>query len=164
MITRTDANFAAIYGLRHEIESRYPGDVEYLLNGTLPTAENYSNVVDPPSLTKINLVPAEEATSYVHSLIDFEKKNPDFFRYGKFIDQEGIEVKGKDILAKGFLNGKRIGVIVWNKNQAVKNDFSISIPGYQVKNATEPLNEKVNTFSPLDANTIRLLIFERSSM
>ncbi|WP_372936231.1 DUF6259 domain-containing protein, partial [Mariniphaga sediminis] len=116
MITRTDANYAAIYGLRHEIESRYPGDVEYLLNGTLPTPENYANVNYPPSLTKMNLLSKKEAAEYIHTLIEFENSNSDFFRTGKFIDEEGVEVTGDDIMAKGFLNGNRIGVVVWNQH------------------------------------------------
>jgi len=162
MITRTDANFAAIYGQRHEIESRYPGDVEYLLKGTLPTAESYSNVVSPPDITKMNLVPAKEATDYVFSLIKFEQTNNDFFRYGKFIDREGIEITGKDIIAKGFINKNRTGVAVWNTNLSERRDFSVSIPGYKLVKATEPGKTEVNASLPLDANSVRLLIFEKN--
>ena len=127
MITRADANFAAVHGLRHEIESRYPGDVEYLLNGTLPTAESYANQANPPDVTKMNLLPAKQATDYVFKLIEFEKTNHEFFRFGRFIDSEGIEVSGKDIYATGFLNGKRLGVVVWNKNETEKREYSISV-------------------------------------
>ena len=163
MITQTEANFAAIYGFRHEIESRYPGDVDYLLHGTLPTAESYSNVVSPPDIIKMNLVSAEEATKYVHILIEFEKTNMDFFRHGKFIDQDGIEITGNNIIAKGFLNGNRIGVVVWNKNKEAQSEFSISIPGYQLKNAMEPGKEKTDASSPLNPNSVRLIVFEKSS-
>jgi hypothetical protein len=163
MITQTEANFAAIYGFRHEIESRYPGDVDYLLHGTLPTAESYSNVVSPPDIIKMNLVSAEEATKYVHILIEFEKTKMDFFRHGKFIDQDGIEITGNNIIAKGFLNGNRIGVVVWNKNKEAQSEFSISIPGYQLKNAMEPGKEKTDASSPLNPNSVRLIVFEKSS-
>ena len=161
MITRADANFAAIYGQRHEIESRYPGDVEYLLKGTLPAAEDYSNVVSPPDISKMNLVPAKEATDYVFSLIKFEQTNNDFFRHGRFIDQEGIVVSGNDIIAKGFVNKNRTGVVVWNTNLSEKRDFSVSVPGYKLVKATEPGKAEVNASSPLNANSIRLLIFEK---
>jgi hypothetical protein len=165
MITRTEANFAAIYGFRHEIESRYPGDVEYLLHGTLPTANSYANVAGPPSLlSQMSLVPAEGATKYVHLLIEFEKMNQDFFRHGKFIDQDGIETTGSKIVAKGFLNGNRIGVVVWNKNKEAANAFSVTVPGYQIKNAMEPGKEKIDASSPLNPNTIRLIVFEKSSI
>ena len=161
MITRADANFAAVHGLRHEIESRYPGDVEYLLNGTLPTAESYANQANPPDVTKMNLLPAKQATDYVFKLIEFEKTNHEFFRFGRFIDSEGIEVSGKDIYATGFLNGKRLGVVVWNKNETEKREYSISVPGYRLVNATGPEKGEVSASSPVDANSIRLLIFEK---
>jgi hypothetical protein len=162
MITRTDANYAAIYGLRHEIESRYPGDVEYLLNGTLPGKESYTNVVMPPDIEKMNLEPADKATLYVHSLIEFEKENADFFRRGNFIDEEGIEVKGDDdVLAKGFINDDRLGVVVWNTHLTESKNFSLVVPGYRLINATEPGNKKAEAFSTLDTNSIRLLIYTR---
>jgi hypothetical protein len=162
MITRTDANYAAISGLRHEIETRYAGDVAYLLKGTLPKPEDYSNVVSPPDLTKMNLLPAKEATEYVHTLIAFEDKNPDFFRYGKFIARDGIEVTGTDIVSNGFLNKNRMGVVVWNKNLSEKRDFRVTVPGYKMISASEPHNNNVNATATLGPNTIRLVIFEKN--
>jgi hypothetical protein len=160
MITRTDANFAAIYGMRHEIESRYPGDVEYLLNGTLPTREkNYKNVVSPPSMEKMNSDPADIAAKYVHSLIEFEMQNAVFFRRGNFIDEEGIDVKGDDILAKGFVNGSKLGVVVWNQHLTESKDFSISVAGYELESAKEPAKKDVNASSPLNPNSLRLLVY-----
>ncbi len=160
MITRAEANFAAVNGLRHEIESRYPADVEYLIHGTLPTADNYSNVTGPPDVKKMNLVPAKQATGYVHSLITFEELNAEFFRTGKFIALDGIRVSGGDIVANGFLNGNRIGVVVWNKHLTEKRDFSVSVPGYRLIKASEPGKSEVSSSSSLDANSIRLLVFE----
>ena len=162
MITRTDANFAAIYGFRHEIECRYPGDVEYLINGTLPIAESYSNVTAPPNIIKMNLVSAIEATKYVKTLIDFEKKNSVFFRQGKFIDREGIEVTGNDIVAKGFINGNRIGVVVWNQSESGKGEFSVTVPEYKAISAMEPGNDMIEVSSPLEPNSIRLIVFEKT--
>lgn len=162
MITRTDANYAAIYGLRHEVETRYPGDVAYLLNGTLPTKESYSNVVSPPDIKKMNIEPANKATHYVHSLVEFETANADFFRRGTFIDVEGIEVKGADILAKGFVNGNRLGVVVWNQNQTEKKDFSVSVPGYRFVKSSKPGDSNESgSLSQLEANSIGILIYEK---
>ena len=160
MITRTDANFAAVYGLRHEVESRYPGDVKYLLNGSF-IPDDYSNVVDPPDLVKMNLSPADEAAKYIHDLIGFEKQNPEFFRKGKFIDQERFEFTGEDILAKGFLNGNKLGIIVWNENLTEKRDFSVSVDGYRFVRALEPGGNKVEAFSSLNVNSIRLLVYQK---
>ncbi len=163
MITRTDANFAALYGLRHEVESRYPGDVKYLLKGSF-TPDDYSNVVSPPNFTKMNSAPAGEAEEYVHELIGFEKQNPEFFRQGKFIDQTGIDINGEDILAKGFLNDEKLGIVVWNKSQSEKRNFSISVNGYRLVSASEPGKSTVEAFSPLNANSIRLLVYEKRKM
>ena len=162
MITRTDANYALISGLRHEIETRYAGDVDYLLKGKLPKPEDYSNVVSPPDLSKMNLLPAAEATEYVHTLIAFENKYSDYFRHGKFIARDGIEVTGSDIAANGFLHDSKIGVVVWNKSLSEKRDFTVSVPGYRTVSAAEPHNPNVNPLSALGPNTIRLIIFEKN--
>ncbi len=161
LITNTDANFAVINGLRHEIETRYPADREYLLNGTLPTHEDYENVVSPPNVGKMNLLPADEATKYVRDLIAFENRYPEFFRYGKFIALDGIKLEGTGFHANGFQNGNKIGVLVWNRNQTKNVDFSVSVPDYQLIHIAEPGNSDVASNTPLEANAIRLLIFEK---
>jgi len=161
MITRTDANFAAVMGLRHEVETRYAGDVAYLLQGKLPKPEDYSNVVSPPNLNKMNLLPAVEAEKYVHTLIGFENENAAFFRHGKFIAKDGIIVKGNDISANGFLNDNKIGVVVWNTHPGERKDFSVEVPGYHFLTAAEPGRRDVPEKSALDADSIRLLVFER---
>jgi hypothetical protein len=161
MITRTDANFSAVYGLRHEIETRYAGDVDYLLNGTLPTPAAYSNVVSIPDLKKMNLQPAKEAEKYVHTLIEFENQNSDFFRRGKFIGSEGIDFSGEDILVTGFQNGNKLGVVVWNKSETEKRQCSVMVSDYQLKGASEPGVAQVDPKAPVDKNTIRLLVYEK---
>ncbi len=161
MITRTDANFAAMMGLRHEIETRYAGDVAYLLKGTLPKAEDYANVAGPPDLSKMNLLPAREATAYVHTLIEFENENPGFFRHGKFIARDGINVSGPDMMANGFLKDNKIGVVVWNTSLSEERSFSVSVPGYHFVSAAEPGKKGVEETAPLNENSIRLLVFEK---
>jgi len=161
---RYNANYATVYGLRHEIMSRYEADAEYLKSGKIPTKENYSEcfVNDPPDLSTMNKVPAKEVTSYTYDLIQFENDNASFFRNGKFIDEDGIEVSGNDILAKGFISGKRMGVVVWNRNLSEKRDFSVMVPGYNLVKSVDPKNQVASASSPLDANSIRLLIFEKN--
>jgi hypothetical protein len=161
MITRTDANFAAVYGLRHEIETRYAGDVDYLLNGSLPTPATYSNVVNPPDLRKMNLQPAKDAEKYVHTLIEFENRNSEFFRRGRFIDSDGIDYSGEDMIVTGFQNGNKLGVVVWNKNENEKRQCSVMVNGYQLRGASEPGMIEVDPSTALDKNTIRLLVFEK---
>ena len=161
MITVEEANFALISGLRHEIECRYPSDVKYLLEGTIPSEEDYADIYSPPEVGKIKQLPSWKATAYVRELIGFENSHAEFFRTGKFIAREGIHVSGDDIEANGFIKGNRIGVAVWNKNSKEKRSYSINVPGYHLVKASEPGKTEVNLTSPLDANSIRLLIYEK---
>ena len=161
---RSDVNFASVYGLRHEIMCRYEPDADYLRSGKIPTKEDYKNyfIKDPPDLNTITDASAKETELYAHSIIQFENDNSIFFRNGKFIDQEGINVSGNDILAKGFVNGKKIGVVLWNQHLSEQRNFSISVPGYKLIKSSEPNKPDVNANSPLVANSLRLLIFEKN--
>lgn len=160
MVTRSEANFAAIHGLRHEIETRYDEDVAYLLRGVMPDSNSYSNVAYyPPVPQKINESSKEDATKYMHDLIQFENENGKFFRTGKYIDEEGFAVAGKDITAKGFLNGKELGIVVWNQNKNEPNGYKIAVPGYQFVEAREP--ETDNKDKALKPNSLRLLIYSK---
>lgn len=160
-LQRYDANHEAVYGLRHEIMSRYTADVDYLQHGTIPTKESYSNITGPPDIKKFTEESSEEVTAYTHDLFHFENDNADYLRSGKFIDEEGIKISGNEIVGKGFVNGEKTGVVVWNKHLSETRDFSLSVEGYRLIKATEPRNPEVDAFSPLDANSIRLLIFEK---
>ncbi len=162
-LTRFDANFDSVYGFIHEIMCRYEPDVEYLKYGIIPTSESYSNhhINDPPIISTMNQASAEEVASYVYDLIQFENNNSMLLRNGKFIDDEGIEVKGEDILAKGYLNGENMGVMVWNKNLTAKRDFTISVPGYKLIKASEPRNPEVVASATLSANSVRILIYKK---
>jgi hypothetical protein len=162
VITRSEANFSAVFGLRHEIETRYDEDVNYLLNEILPDSTSYSNVTYvPPLYQKINEMPAKEATKYIHDLIDFENQNAEFFRYGTFIDEKGFKVNGKNIIAKGFLNGDRLGIVVWNTDEKEESAFSIEISGYDFGEAKEISSPKVSINSPLNENSIRLIVYTK---
>jgi hypothetical protein len=160
VLQRFDANYAAIYGLRHKITCRYKADVEYYMQGKLPTEESYKHVNSPPNINKFNDI-HEKGMAYLHDLIQFENDNGIFFRNGRFIDQYGITVSGNDILAKGFENGNRIGVVVWNRHMSEKRDFTLSVPGYRMIKASEPGKPEVKADSPVDANSLRLIIFEK---
>lgn len=161
--SRFDANYAALYGLRHEIMSRYEADADYLKYGKIPTAQSYADcfVNNPPPLHTMNQATPQEVTQYTHDLIGFENENNRFFRTGKFIDQDGIEFRGNDVAVKGFVNGTEIGVVAWNKHLSEKRDFSVSVPGYKLIKASEPGKPDAEASSPLDPNSIRLLVFER---
>ncbi len=163
-LTRYDANYAAVYGLRHEIMCRYEPDTEYLKSGYLPSKNDYADLFinDPPSVKKITEAPAEEVSDYVHKLIEFENRYGLFFRRGKFIDQDGIEITGDDIVAKGFLSGNQTGVVVWNKNLTESRNFSVSVKGSVLQKQTGPGLCEDQSAMVLEANSLRLLIFEKN--
>ncbi len=161
VLPRWDANYSAVYGLRHEIMSRYPADAELLRHGKMPVAQDYSTVRMPPDVGLINEVPAEEATRYIYNLTKWRSENADIMMRGNFIDEEGIKAGGQDILAKGFANGAKIGVVVWNTNVAAKREFTVNIPGYRLAGASAPGQATAEAFAPLEGNSVRLLTFER---
>ncbi len=161
MIPRDDANFAAVYGLKSEIECRYPADVDYITKGILPTPASYSRIISKPDPSRINGVSPEQAKNYLVHMIEFENHHAEFFRYGKFIDLDGIEVTGNDIVAKGFANGNKIGIVVWNTHKTEKRKVSVSVQDYQLISTTEPGNHQAEANSPLDPDSIRLLVFEK---
>ncbi|MBK9392330.1 MAG: hypothetical protein IPN68_19885 [Bacteroidetes bacterium] len=163
-LTRYDANYAAVYGLRHEIMCRYEPDAEYLKSGHLPSQKDYSDLFinDPPSVKKITEAPAAEVSDYVHKLIEFENRYGLFFRRGKFIDQDGIKITGEDIVAKGFLSGNKLAVVVWNRNLSEVRNYSVEAEGYKLKGVAEPGNTEGSLSDGLDANSLRMLIFEKN--
>lgn len=160
MLPRYQANFGTVTGQRHEIETRWEADVNYLKYGRLPDENSYKDeAYFPPNPKSLNEVPAETASKYLHDLITFENQHAEFFRTGKFIDEEGFTVTGQDIMAKGFLNGNRLGIVVWNQHKTEKRPYQIEITGYQLIESKEP--ETDNKEKALKPNSIRLLIYSK---
>jgi hypothetical protein len=164
MITRSEANFSAVYGLRHEIETRYDEDVDYLLREKMPDSNSYSNVwYFPPFPDRVNERPAKDATQYIHDLIAFENKNADFFRLGTFIDEKDFKISGEKIVAKGFKYGDRLGVVVWNTDEFQKRNFQIKIKDYQLVEVSDMYTSHAELNAPMDANSIRLLVYRKQT-
>ncbi|MBU2904075.1 hypothetical protein KO529_04700 [Arenibacter algicola] len=163
LLTKTDANFALLYGLKYEVETRYTADVEYLLKGKTPDADSYWNVNYPPDINKMKSLTMEESAKYVHSLIDFENTHGNFLKRGKFISDEGITITGKDVIARGFTNDNddEMGVVVWNQNETEERSFKLSVPDYKYIRADDPLNQNVRQNSLLAPNSIRFLLFKK---
>lgn len=160
VLTKEDVNFALIYGLKHELECRYSADKEYLLHGMIPTKENYLHVNDVPDVSKLARTSVEEARNYLHQIIQFEEEHAIFLRYGKYIDDKGICIEGKDILAKGYLNKDKIGIVVWNQNITEPREFSITVPGFHLEKISEPGNADLKGNEPIEANSIRFVVFK----
>ncbi|GAA5219985.1 DUF6259 domain-containing protein [Membranihabitans marinus] len=162
MLTKTDANYAFLYGLRHEIETRYTADVNYLKTGKIPTSEDYNLVNDPPDLEKVKSISLMESMSYVKSLITFENEFKRFTRFGEFLSDKVIiyEEGDDDILSKGYKNSDEIGVVVWNKGMD-KKKVNISIDGYTLNQIADPRNYNQKMNSTLESNSVKLFIFTK---
>ncbi|MCG2462080.1 DUF6259 domain-containing protein [Flavobacteriaceae bacterium F89] len=161
LLTRTDANYALIYGLRTEIESRYTADVDYLLNSMKPSDNSYSTVNYPPDINKMKNTSTEETMKYTSSLISLKRKYSNFFYQGKFISDDGFEVIGEDIVGKGFKNGDELAITVWNQNKYKSGNFEIKLNGYRLTDCEEIGQKCNNPFKNLGSNSIRVLKFKR---
>ena len=115
LVDRPMANYTLAYGLRYEIESRYMPDRDYLLEGRVPSVEDYGLVLSKPSVDLVRTLPREKTAAYARSATEFQKKHADLLMAGRFTDTEGFTFSGdKAVLAKGFENGTRFGVLLWN--------------------------------------------------
>jgi hypothetical protein len=79
---------------------------------------------------------------------------------GRFVDDRGFQFKGERLIAKAYAAGNQLGVLVWNPTDKPAT-FSLSVPNARPAAAAEPERGKVEVFSPLPGQTIRLLVWEK---
>jgi len=155
-------NYATVYGLRQELETRYAADVRYLRENRIPVPEDYSNVISKPN---IDLVTSEDPIAskiYIRQLIDFQRANADLLWKGKFMDEKGFQIKGgSNLIAKAYVSGNRMGIIVWNAGTQ-EDVFTVNVPGYSFEYATEPVKVTVDAAGKLPAESVRLLVWKKS--
>jgi hypothetical protein len=161
MMDRVMANYACAYGLRFEIESRYAPDVRYLKEGAVPSREDYREVLGPPNVAMMRATPPAEAARYQKQVTEFMRANAGLFWRGRFVDDEGFTLNGRNLLARGYAQGDRLGVVVWNPADTPAT-FSLAVPGARLIGASEPERETVEPFGPLPAQSIRLLVWKKT--
>ncbi len=163
MQDRITANFAALYALRHELESRYRADVRYLLQDSIPASNAYA---DPayytPDVPMMQQTVPKVAREYMHQLIDFERKFSSLLWEGKFMDTDGFSLESGQVLAKSYQQGNRLGILIWNFTEKSQT-ASLKVPGYMLKEAQEPEAGKVSASQPIPPQSVRLMVFEKSS-
>ena len=137
MLTRNQVNFACMYGMRHEMESRYPADVKYLLEGIVPSASDYSDCNSPPPVSLMKTIPPKEAAGYLRATIDMERRNAELLWNGSFVDNEGFEIEGEGVAAKSFRTGDTLGVVVWNYTKQPQS-LKLQVPGFEFQSVDEP--------------------------
>lgn len=161
--TRASLNFGTAFGYKHEIECRYAPDKRYLVDGTIPAREEYGDVMAPPGMPDMQNQDPAEVVRYSKAVMDLRRKYEDLLYVGNFISDDGftLETEGPDVLARAFVNGKKMGVVVWNASDEAPADFTV-IPdkGWKLLETASPEGEPAE--GALPAQSIRLLVFERS--
>ncbi|MCC5930152.1 MAG: hypothetical protein JJU28_12965 [Cyclobacteriaceae bacterium] len=162
MQDRKYANYACLYGLRHELESRYKADVKYLTENIIPDHQSYA---DPayytPDVDLMNSISPEEAKSYMHTLIEFQRAFKNILWDGKFIDNQGLRVHGRGAKAKAYKSENFVGVLIWNYSNSAQT-ISVEMDGYTYLEAHEPDMMDVDVQTPLAPQSIRLLIWGKT--
>lgn len=157
--TRNATNHACLYGMRHEVESRYVADVKYL-DGTLPAPEDYADCNSPPNVSEVCSTPLEPAAKYMREVVTMRDRFADFFKRGRFIDTEGFCFEGDNSVARGFLaQDGRLGVVVWNYGRTPQV-VSICAEGRRLLGVFAPAEaEPVGEDEPLPAESVRFILW-----
>ncbi len=166
MTLRSMVNYAAAFGLRHEIEIRYMPDRVYALEGKVPTKADYGEVKNLPSLTAMHAEPPNVASAYMKAVGDFQREHAKYLLRGKFVDDEGFTVAGgaggplpaaSGIVAKRFVAADGTSAVcVWN---VADKPVSVAVNGLgEPKRVFAPARE--DAAGPLAADSIRLYVFE----
>lgn len=160
MMNRAMANYACAYGLRYEIESRYSPDVRYLKENKVPSASEYAEVLAPPDIDMMQATPPEAATRYLKQVIEFQRANANLLWRGRFADDEGFTITGRDVVAKSFIAGDRLGVLIWNPGDKAAV-FTLDVSNADLVSASEPEKGEVEAFGELVPQTVRLLVWKK---
>lgn len=161
------ANMACVFGLKNEVEIRFPADVKALQMETELSIDLYKEdhlsqsrlYTLSAGLSDFRKMSGKYCMDYTKAVARFRIAHKDLLLKGRFVDEVGFTHVGK-VVAKAFVNGKRIGVVVWNPEDKPMS-FKIEVPKARFISAHEPnRNEVLEPHSPLAPNSIRLLIWE----
>lgn len=160
-LTRNYANFACVYGLRFEIESRYPADVRYLTTDRIPAPSEYSDCNSPPDVALLQTVPCKESAEYMRQVAALREKHADLLLRGRFIDVEGVTIDGAGVVGKAFQADDRIGVVLWNPTGEPR-PAKVTVAGHAFSAAYAPdVAGVVDREAPLAPESIRLMVWKK---
>lgn len=156
-------NYATVYGMRQELESRYAADVSYLKEDRIPKIEDYSNIVSKPDLDLVTTEDPQASKVYIKKVIDFQRAYSEILWHGKYEDDKGfiLQSSSPSVIGKAYTSGNITGIVVWNtgtKEETVKVD----VPGYRLDYITSPEKVDVKESEALDAESIRLYVWKKS--
>ncbi len=160
MLDRYYANYACIYGLRYEIETRYNPDVDYLLNAKIPDLSDYEDVAYyPPDVALMQTNEVEAAKQYLKDIINFSNGYARFLRCGRFMDTLGFTLKGDGIIAKAYQFEEELALFVWN-NSSKEEKCEVMVDGMQLVECVEPETSIVDAQAPVPAQSVRVYVFK----
>lgn len=160
MMNRAIANYTCTYGFRYEIESRYAPDVQYLKANKVPQASAYEQVLSPPDINMMQATPPAAAARYLKQVIEFQRAHADVLWRGRFTDDQGFTFQGKGLVAKSFLAGDRLAVLVWNPGDRPAA-FTLDVPNAELVSAAEPEQGRPEALGQLAPQTVRLLVWKK---
>ena len=158
MNARASANFAAVFGLRSEIEIRYGPDRAYVLEGKVPKKADYGTVVNLPDLATMASAAPEAARADLKAVCDFRRAHAKYLLRGRFVDDEGFSCAHPALLAKRYVAADGTSAVcVWNVSDA---PAAVALEGLGAPTAVAaPGAAPVE--GPLAANALRLYVFAK---
>ena len=155
MTLRSFVNYAAVFGLRHEIEIRYMPDRTYALDGKVPTKKDYGEVKNLPSLQAMHAEPPAVASAYMKAVGDFQRTHAKYLLRGRFVDDEGITCRSRVVAKRFVADDGTSAVCVWN---ITNKPVSVFITGLgRPKGVFAPSGEGVT--GPLAPDSLRLYVY-----
>ena len=161
--TRHSLNFSTAFGYKHEIETRYEPDKRYLVEKRIPPKSEYDIIRGShPNYSTLADQDPDEVIAYSRAVLDFRKRYAEILYDGNFVSDDGFSLTADvpEVMARAFVNGKKMGVVVWNFSEGAASGFTV-VPdnGWTLVETAAPEGTPVE--GPLPAQSIRLLVFER---
>jgi hypothetical protein len=165
MAPRLLANYATVFGIRHEIEIRYMPDREYVLEGKVPSRADYGTVNGLPDIGEMHRTDQRTANAYLKSVCDMMRTHAKHLLRGRFVDEDGFTVRGgrtsgpgATVIAKRFVaDDGTSAVCAWNISD---KPVDVTVDGLGSPTGTSaPSGEKAS--GPLAPDSIRLYEFAR---
>jgi len=160
--TRGSLNFGTTFGYKHEIECRYVPDKRYLIEGIIPQRSEYDDIIAKTEMTSMENQDPAEVVAYSKAVMDFRRKYEDLLYVGNFNTDNGFTLAsdGKYVLARSFVNGNKMGVVVWNCSDEDAATFTVTPDsGWTLAETVAPEGTPVE--GALPAQSIRMLIYNK---
>ena len=157
------AAYALLHGLRLELETRYPADVNYLLQGRVPSEADYADVAYwPPIPTTLGAATSDGSDHErrrMLALMGFQQRHGNFLLRGRFQDVNGFTLGNPCLQAKAFASDAELGILIWNPTECTQ-PVDIVTPSRQIHTAYTQDGKVVDAHADLPPYELRLVIAE----